>query len=89
MSSFARQFRPWIARNKDRWLLKLIVNKLKWIDYFKNYIPTVLCLIILNEVKNDLKFLLISMRHGSENTSFFDLRVKNAHFATIQTQIGQ
>ena len=31
------------------------------------------------------------MRHGGENTSSFDLRVKmiNAHFATIQAQIGQ
>ena len=29
------------------------------------------------------------MQHGSENTSSFDLRVKNnAHFATIQAQIG-
>ena len=28
------------------------------------------------------------MRHGSENTSSFDLKSQNAHFATIQAQIG-
>ena len=35
-----------------------------------------MCLIIITESKNDLKFLLISMRHGGENTSSFELRVK-------------
>ena len=29
-----------------------------------------------NRSETDLKTLLISMQHGSENTSFFDLRVK-------------
>ena len=29
------------------------------------------------------------MQHSCENTNSFDLRVKNAHFATIQAQIGR